>query len=88
MTISQILEQVKTLSPQERKELAKLLIDMMDVPQQEHKPKTGAEIVAMLEALDEPIELVDPHIEDPVEWVKTQRRKRQEKLKPYWDGEA
>lgn len=31
MTITEILEQAKTLSPQERKELAKLLIDMMDV---------------------------------------------------------
>ena len=87
MTISAILEQVKTLSPQERKELAKLLIDMMDVPQPGRQPKTGADIVAMLEAMDEPIELVDSHIEDPVEWVKAQRRKRQDKLKPYWDTE-
>ncbi|MEB2288120.1 MAG: hypothetical protein OZ934_08420 [Anaerolineae bacterium] len=87
MTISAILEQVKTLSPQERKELAKLLIDMMDVPQQGHQPKTGADIVAMLEAMDGPIERVDSHIEDPVEWVKAQRRKRQDKLKPYWDAE-
>lgn len=31
MTITEILEQAKTLSPQERKELTKLLIDMMDV---------------------------------------------------------
>ena len=30
MTITEILEQAKALSPQERKELAKLLIDMMD----------------------------------------------------------
>ncbi len=87
MTISEILEQVKTLSPQERKELTKMLIDMMDVAQPEHQPKTGADIVAMLEAMEEPIELVDAHIEDPVEWVKAQRRKRQDKLKPYWDAE-
>ena len=31
MTITEILEQAKTLSPRERKELAKLLIDMLDV---------------------------------------------------------
>jgi len=31
LTITEILEQAKTLSPQERKELTKLLIDMMDV---------------------------------------------------------
>lgn len=87
MTISAILEQVKALSPQERKELAKLLIDMLDAPQEAPQPKTGADIVAMLEALDQPIELVDPHIEDPVKWVKAQRHKRQDKLKAYWDTE-
>lgn len=32
MTVSEILEQVKTLGPQERKELAKHLIDMIDEP--------------------------------------------------------
>lgn len=31
MTITEILEQAKALSPQERKELTKRLIDMMDV---------------------------------------------------------
>jgi hypothetical protein len=30
MTITEILDQAKTLTPAERKELAKLLIDMMD----------------------------------------------------------
>lgn len=86
MTITEILEQAKALSPQERKELAKSLIDMMDAGEATTQPKTGAEIVAMLEAMD-PIEFVDPHIEDPVEWVNAQRRKRQEKLKPYRDGD-
>lgn len=33
MTVSEILEQIKTLSPQEGKALAKLLIDMMDMPE-------------------------------------------------------
>jgi hypothetical protein len=86
MTIIDILDQAKALSPQERKELAKLLIDTLDTGQQVTQAKTGAEIVAMLEAM-EPIEFVDPHIEDPVEWVKTQRRKRADKLKPYRDGD-
>ena len=31
MTIAEILEQARTLTPQEQKELAKLLIDMMDL---------------------------------------------------------
>jgi hypothetical protein len=87
MGISEILNEARVLSSQDRKELAKLLIDTLDV-EAKPKAKTGAEIVALLEAMDAPIELVDSHIEDPVEWVKAQRRKRQEKLKPYWDGEA
>ncbi len=91
MSVAEIIEQVKTLNFGEQKEVLKAVIDLLDAPQvltDKHMPKTGAEIVAMLEALDEPIEMVDAHIEDPVEWVKAQRAKRKEKLKPYWDGEA
>jgi ribosomal protein L7/L12 len=33
MTIAEILEQAKTLSVQERKELVKLLVDSLDVPE-------------------------------------------------------
>jgi|GEM_PF-1990354 len=45
---------------------------------------------SILRLLDEigPIELVDPEIEDPVEWVKAQRKKEADRLKPYWNGEA
>jgi hypothetical protein len=84
MTIAEILDQAKALSPQERKELAKLLIDTLDAGESVTQPKTGAEIVAMLHAI-EPIEFVDPHIQDPVEWVKAQRKKRADKLQPYRD---
>ena len=87
MTIAEILDQAKTLSLQERKELAKLLIDTLDTNESAAQPKTGAEIVAVLQAM-EPIELVDSHIEDPVEWVKAQRQKRRDRLKPYLDGDA
>jgi hypothetical protein len=86
MTIAEILDQAKALSPQERKELAKLLIDTLDIGEAAHQPRTGAEIVAMLQTM-EPIEFVDPHIEDPVKWLKAQRRKRADKLEPYRDGE-
>lgn len=48
--------------------------------------KTGAEIAAMLMEM-EPIEFVDPEIEDPVEWVKAQRQKEIDRLKPYWNDE-
>jgi hypothetical protein len=88
MTLAAILEQTKSLTPQERKELAKRLIDMIDLPPQPREPRTGADIVAMLEAMEGPIELGDSHIEDPGEWVKAQRQKRQDRLKPYWEGEA
>jgi|SRR5450432_81616 len=49
-------------------------------------PRTGTEIAALLAEM-EPIELVDPEITDPVEWVKAQRRKDSGRLKPYWDGD-
>jgi len=81
MSINELLEQAKTLSPHERKELAKLLIDTLGTDETATPPKTGAEIAAMLEDMD-PIEFVDSHIEDPVEWVKAQRRKRTNKLNP------
>jgi hypothetical protein len=61
--------------------LAKLLIDTP------RTPKTGAEIVAMLQTM-EPIEFADPHLEDPVEWTKAQRRKRTDHLNSYQDGTA
>jgi hypothetical protein len=54
IAIADIFDQAKALSPQERKELAKL------------------------EAM-EPIEFVDPDIEDPVEWVKPLRRKQHQR---------
>lgn len=86
MSISEIIEQAKSLSPAERRELIDKLLALGEQPKKK-QPKTGAEIVAMLEAMDEPIEFVDPHIENPVEWVKAQRRKRQEKLQSYRDDE-
>jgi hypothetical protein len=75
MTVKEIFEQAKTLNPQERKELAKLLIDTLDTSEAASQAKTGAEIVAMLQTM-KPIEFVDSHIEDPVDWVKAQRKKR------------
>ena len=82
MTLLEIYEQAKALSPAQRKELTKLIIDTLDVPASPSVSKTGAEIVALLEQM-EPIEFVDAHIEDPVEWVATQRRKRQDALAEY-----
>ena len=85
MTIAELLEQARFLSHEERKELAKQLIDMIDITPAS-KAKSGAEIVAYLENTN-PVELVDNHIEDSVEWVKTQRRKRQDSLQTFWTDE-
>ena len=77
MTVDELLEEAKSLTQAEREELAhRLLALAAEVP----TPKTGNEIVSMLRAMDGPIELVDPHITDPVEWVKTQRQKRMQRL--------
>lgn len=87
MTISEILEQVKTLSPQERKELAKMLIDMMDVPQPVEAPEPGEHWGRnLLRLLDElgPIEMKYPEIEDPVEWVKQIRRDERKRRLGDW----
>lgn len=85
MTILDLLQQAQTLTPYERKELAKLLIDTLETPDAAAPhPATGAEIVALLRTMD-PIEFVDADIADPVEWVAAQRRKRAEKLQPYRD---
>jgi hypothetical protein len=85
MTITEILDQAMALSAQERKELAKLLIDTLAVDETPRKPKTGAEIVAMLKSMG-PIEFVDSHLEDPVAWTKAQRGKRADQLNQ--DGTA
>ncbi|GEM_PF-734899 len=88
ISVTEIIEQVKALSQVERDELLAELQALNEgrtvrVP----KSQTGAEIVAKLETM-EPIEFVDPEIEDPVEWVKAQRKKEADRLKPYWNGEA
>jgi hypothetical protein len=69
------MKQAQALSVQERKELAKLLIDTLDASNAPAQAKTGAEIAAMLQTM-EPAELIDPHIEDRVEQGKAQRRKK------------
>ncbi len=88
MTFTHILEQAKALSPRERKELAKLLIDTLETGGAESTgaAKTGEEIVPMLNAMP-PVAFVDPEIDDPVEWVNSQRQKRKDALRPYRQGD-
>ena len=82
MTITDILDQAKELSPQERKELAKLLIDTLDVPpeQKSAEPQKhwGKNLLRLLDELG-PIELDHPEIEDSVEWVKQIRKEQRQK---------
>ncbi|HRF96205.1 MAG TPA: hypothetical protein PLZ51_13460 [Aggregatilineales bacterium] len=87
MTVMDILEQVKQLKLDELEELTEQILDLrIHRKQQAHKAKTGAELVVMLKKMG-PIELVDPEIEDPVEWLEAQRQKEADRLKPYWDGD-
>lgn len=91
ITVTEILEQARALTAQERKELVVKLVETLDVcdppaaaqPAEEH---WGRKVNALLDSLG-PIEFVDPEITDPVEWVKAQRRKEANRLKPYWDEE-
>jgi len=88
MTVTEILQQAKTLSIQERKELVKLLVDSLDAPLlNESAEHWGQSLVRLLDELG-PIEMANPEIEDPVEWVQAQRRKDAERLNPYWDVET
>jgi hypothetical protein len=91
MTLAEILEQAKALSPQERKELAKLLIDMMDAPPQgeaaESEEHWGKGLNRLMDEIG-PIEMKYPEIEDPVEWVKHLRaEQRRRRLGDWGDNE-
>jgi len=91
MTVTEILEQAKALSPQERKELAKLLIDTLDGAEE---PKTaepeehwGKSLIQLLDEIG-PIEMLYPEIEDPVEWVKHLRAEQRRRRLGDWGEEV
>ena len=90
MTLTDILDQAKALSPHERKELAKLLIDTLDVPPEpksdEPEKHWGKNLLRLLDEIG-PIELIHPEIEDPVEWVKQIRREQRQKRLGDWGEE-
>jgi hypothetical protein len=90
-SVSDLLERASMLTRDERLKLAKGLIDQLgdsavDLREDEDKSEGhwGRELVELLDEIG-PIEMVDPHIEDPVEWVKTQRAKRRAKLEAIVD---
>ena len=83
MNVDDVFNEAQKLSPEERKELVQRLRDSLKETD-EKRPKTGTEIAAWLRD-NPPVELVDSHIKDPVEWVKAQRHKRAARLKSYWN---
>lgn len=88
MTVKEVFEQAKALSPEERRELLKMLVDTFTTEQQpEQTRKTGAEIVAMIEALEAPIEMKYPEIEDPVAWVRHLRAEERRRRLGDWGDE-
>lgn len=73
MSVEELLEQAKALSPEERRELANRLIDIADQEEvMDHNQLTEHWGQALNKLMDEigPIEMKYPEIEDPVEWVK------------------
>lgn len=93
MTIAEMIEQAKTLSIAERKELAKFLIDSLDVAppisepvqQAEDTEPWGKRLVQVLQQT-ESADWGDPTIADPVEAVQAVRRQQLAHLDPYWNG--
>ena len=90
MSIDTILEQARLLSPQERKELAKRLIDLLDVPQNAKAPEPtkhwGKSLNQLLDEIG-PIEMKYPEVEDPVEWVKRLRADERRRRLGNWGEE-
>ncbi len=96
MTLTDILEQAKTLSVYERRELAKLLIDSLvegedvGIPSSETMPSEAHWGQSLNRLMDEigPIEMKYPEIEDPVEWVKRLRADERRRRLGEWGDDA
>lgn len=90
MTLDEILEQVKKLSPEEVKELVKRLVDMMAVttvsPTPEPTVHWGENLLRLLDEIG-PIDMIHPEIEDPIEWVKRIREEQRQKRLDDWGEE-
>jgi hypothetical protein len=84
MTLTDVFEQARGLPREERRELAKLLIDTLTEPAEAptghlagtHWGRTLNQLLAETGA----IEFVDPHLTDPVEWVNRQRQRCHDQL--------
>ena len=89
-TFEEVLALALRLAPKERLQLIEEMAfsveaDFEPAPP-EPEPHWGQSLVRLLTE-PSPIEMANPEIEDPVEWVKEQRRKDAERLQSYWDDE-
>lgn len=88
MTISDILEQAKELSPQERRELVKLLIDLLDAPSDQPdespSPHWGQRLLRLLDEIGT-VEMLYPEIDNPTEWVMRLRAEQRQMRLGDWD---
>lgn len=88
MTVSEIMEQAKTLTSQERKELVKLLVDTLDIQdagdEVEQGIHWGQSLNQKFDEMDS-LEMKYPEVDDPVEWIK---HLRSEQRKHRLDDEA
>jgi hypothetical protein len=89
MTLIDIMKQAQALSPHERKELVKMLVDSLEVGtpvSNQSDGHWGKNMVRLAKEIG-PIELIYPEIDDPVEWVKQIRKDQHQKRLGIWDEE-
>ncbi len=89
MTVHEMLEQAKTLSAHDRKHLAILLIDTLDIAQT-NPPETepehwGKSLNQLLDTLDMS-DWQNMTIDDSVAWVESIRNQEAARLSDYWQG--
>ena len=87
MTITEILEQAKTLTQVERDQLIEALRTLQGTSQSQEAGEPvehwGKSLNQLLDEIG-PIEMKYPEIEDPVEWVKQIRRDEREQRLGDW----
>jgi hypothetical protein len=90
MTITEILEQAKKLSPSERDKLLEELRAMQATPQSQETTEPvehwGKSLNQLMDEIGT-IEMKYPEIEDPVEWVKHLRAESRRRRLGNWGEE-